>query len=688
LIATLILSPMVLLLAASAEASAGPTAIHPPVHLLDRDGGNVRDSGKPVSTMKTCAGCHDTAYIATHSFHVSLGRDERFAAGTIPCRRPWDYSPGAFGRWNPLDYRYLSPPGDRKLDLSVAGWLQTLGRRHVGGGPAWSGHGDTPLVQRSGGGDVDPDSHLLDGNGRTVPWDWSVSGAVEMNCFLCHVKGPDNRARVEQLDSGRFDWANTATLYGRGIVEETPEGWIYRPDAFRPDGAVEAARLGLRSAVSENCGLCHGQVHFGDQPLELDLSLHQWSTATKGQVFSPQRISQSAVNLRDKSDLSRPWDIHAERLLDCTSCHYSINSPADYEPTRQTRPAHLRYEPRRLTMAEYLYRPNHQLAKGHTSQGGNARHLDGTMRGCADCHDAKSAHTWLPYLEAHLNRLSCEACHIAQVHAPAVRQADWTLLSPVGEPRIAWRSIEGEPKDPSAAVTGFRPVLLPRQDLDGRERLAPHNLVTSWYWVENGPQPRPVRLADLKAALLGPHGYHPEMAAALDADGDGVVSEGEAVLDLPEKVEAVRRRLVAVGVQNPQMVAEIQPYGIHHGVGPADTATRRCETCHTDNSRLTEPFTLALAVPGSVAPKLVGDSVVRLAGNVRPAPGGRWDYVPSTRDASLYVLGHDRWRWVNWLGGMALAGVFGGVALHGLARVRAARQRSRRDRVASTATQN
>ena len=330
-------------------------------------------------------------------------------------------------------YRYLSPQGDTRIDMDVAQWISTF-RRHVGGGPA-------------------------------VPADSPKTGAVEMNCFLCHTPKPDNQARIKELQKGRFLWANTATLASTGLVHRTQNGWAYQRAAFLPDGRLEASKLGIREPTSENCGLCHGMADRGEQPLRLELSVRQWSTATKGQVFSPQRISESAVNLNDKEHLARSWDVHAERLLECTSCHFSLNNPAFYEPTPRSRPKHLVFEPRRLTPGQYIEQPSHQFAKGHTSQGTLARHLDGTMRRCEDCHNAADTHDWLPYQEAHFSRLSCEVCHISQVYAPAIRQVDWTILTPSGEPQVQWRGIDGDPANPTAVVTGFQPVLLPVQVL-------------------------------------------------------------------------------------------------------------------------------------------------------------------------------------------------------------------------------
>ena len=49
------------------------TPLHPTFPFLDADGGNVLDSGKPVSTMQTCGQCHNTEFIANHSFHVDAG---------------------------------------------------------------------------------------------------------------------------------------------------------------------------------------------------------------------------------------------------------------------------------------------------------------------------------------------------------------------------------------------------------------------------------------------------------------------------------------------------------------------------------------------------------------------------------------------------------------------------------------
>src|SRR4030065_2149968 len=108
--------------------------LHPTFALLDEAGANVLETRDAVSTMQTCGQCHDTDFIAEHSFHADAGLEEFTAAGQSDELQPWDTSPGYFGRWDPLTYRYLSQQGE-PLDLGTAAWIMLYGTRHAGGGP-------------------------------------------------------------------------------------------------------------------------------------------------------------------------------------------------------------------------------------------------------------------------------------------------------------------------------------------------------------------------------------------------------------------------------------------------------------------------------------------------------------------------------------------------------------------------
>ncbi len=58
------------------ESTLQPPPIHPQFALLDENGASVLATGNPVSTLKTCGACHDTAFIQSHSYHASLGLDD------------------------------------------------------------------------------------------------------------------------------------------------------------------------------------------------------------------------------------------------------------------------------------------------------------------------------------------------------------------------------------------------------------------------------------------------------------------------------------------------------------------------------------------------------------------------------------------------------------------------------------
>ena len=622
-------------------ASAVPTTrpMHPPVTLLDAQGAGVLKSGAAVSTMKTCGNCHNTEFIATHSYHASAGFDQRKPAGQTASGRAWDTSPGLFGRFNPLSY-HVVPANPSSKD--IAQWSKAIGERHVGGGPAM-------LVDATDG------------------------GVAEMNCFLCHLPNPDNAARVAELKAGRFAWAATATLASTGVVKKNDAGWKWNPAAFNADGTVVAEVLRPHQPRSENCGICHGQVQRDLAPLVARTDSGAWTTATTGQIFSPQRLTDSGMNLAGKDHLSRPFDVHAERLMECTNCHFSTNNPLYTSGANQSRPQHLGFEARKLTIGQFLLTPSHDFAKGHTPQGTAARQLDGSMRRCEDCHNAEATHTWLPYTQRHFQAMNCEACHVPQVNAPAIEQVDWTIIGSDGQPGIRYRGVNGPPDKATSLVTGYQPVLLPRRELDGKTRLTPHNLITSWFWVAGTP-PVPVSQENLRKAMLVGDKLHPDLVAALDRNRDGQISADEMRLDSPERVEAVRKRLAAVGLESPKIVGEIQPYSLHHGVATGTWATRQCNDCHARDSRVNRPIELASYVPGGVQPTLVGDANVNIGGRMSTDTTGRLFYEPSSTAAQVYVLGHDHWHMGDWFGILAAIGTVVGVGIHGGMRFVAARR--------------
>jgi thiosulfate reductase cytochrome b subunit len=665
-----------------------PTAVlHPTFALLDADGRSVLESGAPVSTMNSCGTCHDTAFIARHSFHTDVGLSDYTAPGETENGRVWDSSTGIFGKWNPITYRYLSPEGDARLDLTTPGWIQAFGARHVGGGPAETSRSGARLTDLPASAGV-VDTHVVDPqSGELVAWDWEASGVVEMNCFLCHTPQPNNAARIAALQAGAFQWANTATLAGTGIVAQVDGGWQWQPDAFNAEGELLDAYVLVQEPSSLNCAQCHGLVHVDAQtPLAMNgCSPDQWSTITTGQIISPQRLSNSGMNLSSKASLARSWDIHAERIVGCTDCHYSINNPIYYREAEATRPAHLTFDPRRIDLGEYLYRPMHQFAKGQSAQGTLAPEFDNSIRRCESCHSIAVTHDWLPYKEKHTAVLSCETCHVPRMHAPARQALDWTVLRADGTPQATCRGVEMEPGLPGSSnvlVYGFDPVLLPRANGDGTTSLAPFNLISAWFWVYGAPE-RPAPFRDLQAAWLDADGrYHADVLAAFDANGDGTLDDDELIIDNAAKESLIAGRLAALGLENPRIAAEVRPYNINHTVAHGEWATKECRECHSATSRITQPMLLADQMPGGVMPTFVSSAATQMAGVLQVTDTGALLYQPQTQPdtdsplTALYILGHDSVRWVDLAGAIIFLGTVAGVTLHGGLRFFLARRRT------------
>jgi hypothetical protein len=181
-------------------------------------------------------------------------------------------------------------------------------------------------------------------------------------------------------------------------------------------------------------------------------------------VISGQKINaESGLNLADKASLSRAWDIHAERGLKCTDCHYSLNNPIHCQEPPARPPSHLLYDPRRLEIGEYFERPDHTLARGaERPVSAVAPESKATMRRCESCH-RRRAH---PQRLAALHRAPLAGGGLRELPRAAAARAggqsyDWTVLHADGAPVTACRGIEGH-EHVADLVTGFQPVLMQR----------------------------------------------------------------------------------------------------------------------------------------------------------------------------------------------------------------------------------
>ncbi|MEJ2759493.1 MAG: cytochrome b/b6 domain-containing protein, partial [Anaerolineales bacterium] len=180
----------------------------------------------------------------------------------------------------------------------------------------------------------------------------------------------------------------------------------------------------------------------------------------------------------------------------------------------------------------------------------------------------------------------------------------------------------------------------------------------------------------LDAAYLDGDSYAPEIVQALDENGNGKVDIAELKLDTDAKVAVVAGRLADQGLEAPRIQAEVQPYSINHNVAGSEWATRDCETCHTEDSRLAEPVQLAGYVPGGVIPQFVQDNNTITEGEMFVDDDGALYYQPAPEKQELYIFGHNSISWIDWFGVIMFLGVLGGVSVHGGIRAWVARKQA------------
>ena len=619
-----------LLLAVSLPALSN--GLHPEVPLLDAMGNPVIESGLPMSTMASCGGdCHDTAYIMKGSDHADAGASQ---VGVGDNRHVWQQGPGYFGGWDPLAYDTdgLNPGGDMDLEA----WLKRYGSRHIGGGP--------------------------------------VADLVEMDCLLCHTN-IDQMARQTALSSGDFAWANSASLTSLGVLVRNDEQWSWDVSKFQANGALQKGLLDIRKPADANCALCHGLAENElDIPLTISADQHaRHNTDRTGQIISPQKLLNSGLNISGKEDLNYPFDVHTDRVIGCVNCHYSLNNPVYFRQREESRPVHLDFDPRRLSNSDYLVRPLHQFAKGQSTLGLAAADTQNSLRRCESCHDAGNVHEWLPYKQRHFTSLACESCHVPKLFGPGLQMVDWTMLDSQAQPIRQYRNVSGDPVAVDSLIEGFRPVILPRANADGDFKLAPFNLVTSWYWTAGDPG-LPVSRQDLEKAIFAGGGYHPDIVAALDKNGDGQLGPDELRLADTASVDAVKSRLEASGLSNLQIQSETTPFSISHNVVNGQQATRDCSSCHDRDSILAASFTLSDYTPGDIQQQFTYTGV-GMSGEIKTDSSGQASFYPDARSAGFYIIGLHAESWADLLGVLMFLGVLLGVSGHAIARYVSSRSR-------------
>ena len=335
----------------------------PPFYLRDEHGKIIdptldSEVCGPVSIEQTCMKCkeiHDPNRVM-RGYHFQMGFDEMAAEAAAGERAPLDKGPGYYGKWTLFDQRELAPKffdDPDAIDMTSFEWARDFGVNHPGGGPGKCDRGGRRYdrVQSE-----DPLMAQFQYDGDYWEARWHQTGVLEADCLICHLPGYDYSLRAQQIKKLNYRWAATEGA-GLGVVEgavadnEVPVV-RYNTNLFGADGKVH---LPIRRPSDRACSSCHTMAE----------------AQKRGTAWHNPYIK----------------DVHSDVGVSCVDCH-----------TGDIR---------------------HNFAKGHSSNEHVRDDLDGTMQSCQECHyETRNlgapdyAHQGIPPI--HLERLSCEACHITK----------------------------------------------------------------------------------------------------------------------------------------------------------------------------------------------------------------------------------------------------------------------------------
>ncbi len=226
----------------------------------------------------------------------------------------------------------------------------------------------------------------LDGDYYQSKWD--KTGVVEADCLICHLPGYNFGERNKHLKLLNFKWAATAAsgiAQVTGFIREGAQPQVvYNKRLFNEDGKIVLDMTDPPPA--ENCNFCHSMS-------DLKKRGFSWN---------------DPVN----------YDIHNSRGMNCAHCHPAIDK-------------------------------EHNFAKGDENVSTVRDDLDYKgFKTCQQCHyegylgAPRPKH--LSIRPNHLDKLSCEVCHIPALHRAAGEGFDVTTGAMVNIAKIGAKKIGDE----------------------------------------------------------------------------------------------------------------------------------------------------------------------------------------------------------------------------------------------------
>ena len=496
-----------------------------------------------------------------------------------------------------------------------------------------------------------PEITPLDENGLKTSVVEKISSAK--TCGKCHNADYINKHNIHFGDKVKADCI-TCHVCGSEIKKDK---------AFNSSGNLDKSIVRIIVPGNENCAQCHGivigkntktSIPSDFKNLSFDLSGKNYTlTERTGEIISGENISDSLLNLKDKKSLSYPFDVHSHRDVYCISCHFTANDPKRTQTKKSDILANSN-DPRKIfDLCKYLYMPDHNLMTAD----------------CKSCHEPEKFHSFLPYKRRHFEVLACQSCHVPKVYGPALMSVDETVVKIGNEKKVQYRNVDSSSPNLNTAFNeGFEPFLTSYLQ-NKSKHIAPANFVTYFRWKD--ADGKSVSPDILKKVFFKDKAYDPEIVTLLDQNGDGKLDDMELTLNNKNKVDAIKARLVSMGIKDPEIVSEIVPYEVKHNIAEKNFALKDCAACHNSESRFSEAITLTSGItpdkPSSQSIVNTSDKSYSLNGEIKA--GNNLLYVKKSNEVKgHYIFGYSRVKWLNALGFIIFLMAIAGVVIHGFMR--------------------
>ena len=489
-----------------------------------------------------------------------------------------------------------------EIDLTSFAFVVSCGKCHPGGGPLEydrKGNRYDAFASDQKNKIASAGENNFDGDYYKARW--AETGVIEADCLLCHSPGYNMDERNKQISLLNFKWAATSGADIAEIKGEVKKGEMpnvkYQLSKFDAEGHLDVPII--KEVTTENCLFCH---------LETD-----WKK--KGTSYSSR------------------FDVHLRAGVKCVECHPGGSNA--HNPTIKGK-------------------EEHNFGKGDDPGSLVRDDLDNTMITCQECHEKglnmatimkHASFKEAEVLEAHLEKIACQTCHIPEKAVKAALVQDSTVFNPL--PRVLglkriW-SFYGPDVKPwnyygeGSLVKGSgKPLSFYSPQLRWyKGKLFPvSSLYSLWYGLKKEGREGldQVFMQDIWK-MWSQKGSYPLLKKIQDDNGDGFLEinrpdEIDAVLVsmkmyLENKRKLKKRQLVLVkGTEvylsgNDKILLdakeyEYSPYGstfkLSHDVAPAGVAlgSGGCTDCHQKNSQffkrsyMVDPFDVkgrTLSVP-------------------------------------------------------------------------------------------